>query len=79
MEYGLKRLVLGSKAFVPISENEYCAILYGTYDGKVQPNKDAVYEYVWLPKEEFIKRCLTEDKAFTPWAILTGMFLAEQT
>ena len=26
MEYGLKRLVLGSKAFVPISENEYCAI-----------------------------------------------------
>ena len=26
MEYGLKRLVLGSKAFVPISGNEYCAI-----------------------------------------------------
>ena len=62
--------------FGKMCENEYCAILLGNYDGVVQPNKDAVYEYKWLDKKAFIQSCINEDEAYTPWAILTGKFLA---
>lgn len=60
-------------------ENEYCAILTGVYQGNVLPNKDAVYEYQWMPKEEFIDKCLKNDKSFTPWTLLTGTFFKKPT
>lgn len=61
--------------FGKMCENEYCAILTGSYDGEIKPNKDAVYEYIWLDKKEFIKNCMSDEKTYTPWAILTGKFL----
>ena len=59
-------------------ENEYCAILFGTYNGPVIPNKNAVYEYQWMNKKKFIQECLGNNKQYTPWAILTGKFLASK-
>ncbi len=59
-------------------ENEYCAILFGEYDGKVNVNSDVVYEYVWVKREEFIKDVLSQkEKKYTPWAIysITNLFL----
>src|SRR3989344_4363604 len=38
-------------------ENEYCAVLTGTYNGLVKPNKSSVYQYKWIDKEEFIANC----------------------
>lgn len=65
--------------FGDMCENEYCAILYGTYNGEVKPNKDAVYEFMWLDKQTFINNCLKENNTYTPWAILTGKLLAHQS
>jgi len=59
-------------------ENEYCAILTGTYNGSVKPDQDAVYQYQWTRKNEFIENCLKEVQTYTPWAILTGKFLAKR-
>jgi isopentenyl-diphosphate Delta-isomerase len=59
-------------------ENEYCAILVGKYSGSIKANDQAVYGYVWMKKEEFIKQCLRKNKEFTPWAILTGEFFAKK-
>lgn len=59
-------------------ENEYCAILLGEYDGKINPNKDVVYEYAWVKREEFIKDVLKQrEKKYTPWVIytMTNLFL----
>jgi isopentenyl-diphosphate delta-isomerase len=61
--------------FGKMCENEYCAVLIGEYDGKVNPDPDFVYDYKWVNKKTFITRCLKEDPAFTPWAILTGRLL----
>ena len=58
-------------------ENEYCAILIGNYDDEVTIDTNSVYEYKWIPQEDFIKECLKENKEFTPWAIYTGKFLYE--
>ncbi len=58
-------------------ENEYCAILTGLYEGDVVINSDAVYEYKWIPKTEFISQSLKEDQSLAPWAILTGKYLSE--
>ena len=59
-------------------ENEYCAILIGSYNGKIQSNPDVVYKYKWMNKKEFITHCLSEDSTYTPWAILTGKFLSNE-
>lgn len=58
-------------------ENEYCAILTGFYEGDIVINPDAVYEYKWVPKSEFISQCLKNDENLTPWAILTGKYISE--
>jgi isopentenyl-diphosphate delta-isomerase type 1 len=59
-------------------ENEYCAILTGKYIGPIVADDKAVYGYVWMKKEDFIKQCLEKNKEYTPWAILTGEFLANK-
>lgn len=52
-------------------ENEYCAILTGTYDGKVLANKDVVYEYAWMDRDAFIADVINNPKKYTPWTIRT--------
>ncbi len=58
-------------------ENEYCAILTGTYNGKVLPNTQVLYEHKWVKKDEFINNVLSNRKKYTPWAIkiVANLFL----
>jgi isopentenyl-diphosphate delta-isomerase len=61
--------------FGKMCENEYCAVLLGSYNGKVHPNKEVIYDYKWVNKKTFIAHCLKEDPTYTPWAILAGRLL----
>lgn len=51
-------------------ENEYCAIMYGRYDGKVKPDKEDVYEYKRMGFDEFMRNTKQNPIIYTPWAIL---------
>lgn len=51
-------------------ENEYCAIITGTYNGAVHPDPNDVYEFKWINFEEFKKDVLANPKFYTPWAKL---------
>ena len=53
-----------------MSENEYCAIMFGKYDGKVKPDKEDVYEYKWMDFGQFVKETNLNPKAYTPWVVL---------
>lgn len=51
------------------SENEYCAVLVGKYDGKVYPNKKEIDE-IKFPTLEEINQGLSEDQSkYTKWFI----------
>lgn len=52
-------------------ENEYCAIMFGRYEGAVQPNPEDIYEYKWMDFKEFVKDIKKHPKIYTPWAVLT--------
>ncbi|MEN9406843.1 MAG: hypothetical protein RLZZ455_59 [Candidatus Parcubacteria bacterium] len=56
-------------------ENEYCAVLVGKYNGEVAANPDVIYEYKWMPKQEFITDVKKNPEKYTPWAIETVKFL----
>jgi isopentenyl-diphosphate delta-isomerase len=56
-------------------ENEYCAILIGSYNGEVKANPDVIYEYKWMPKKEFFKDVENNPEKYTPWAIETVKIL----
>lgn len=49
-------------------ENEYCAIMTGTYDGDVHPDPEDVNEFKWASYEEFKKDVLVNFNLYTPWA-----------
>ena len=51
-------------------ENEYCAIMYGGYDGKVKSDSEDVYEHKWMDLDEFMRDTKQNPKIYTPWAIL---------
>lgn len=59
-------------------ENEYCAVLTGTYDKEVTPNPDAVYEYVWKDVKQFLTECEHHLLAYTPWALYTAEILKKK-
>ncbi len=50
-------------------ENEYCAILIGSYNGEVVPNPDVIYEYKWMDKKAFFEDVKKHPEKYTPWAI----------
>lgn len=52
-------------------ENEYCAVLFGRYDGPIRPDEEDVYEYKWMDFEEFIEDVKKQPQIYTTWAILT--------
>jgi len=53
-------------------ENEYCAVLKGTYDKEVSPNLDVVYEYKWKDLNQFLTECEHRLVPYTPWALYTA-------
>lgn len=51
-------------------ENEYCAVLIGTYDEAYTPNAEVLYDTKWMKKEEFYKEVEEKPDKYTPWVIL---------
>ena len=48
-------------------ENEYCALLSGKYDGKLNPNPRHIYEFRWVTWNQLAKELEGAPKEFTPW------------
>ncbi len=50
-------------------ENEHCAILVGEYNGPINLNPEAGYEYKWMDKNEFLQDLEQNPENYTSWAI----------
>lgn len=50
------------------SENEYCVLMVGEYEGEVKMNLEAGYEYKWVNKEDFFQDIEANPHNYTPWA-----------
>ena len=48
-------------------ENEYCALLTGKYDGKLNPNPRHIYDFRWVTWNQLAQELDGEPKEFTPW------------
>ena len=59
-------------------ENEYCAILIGSYDGKIKPKSKEVYSTKSVPFKDFIKEIILNQKKYTPWAVEAVEILKKQ-
>lgn len=77
VEYGIKdKLPLKNLGFFnyfakygSYCENEHCAILIGEYNGKLDLNPKAGYEYKWMGKKDFLGDVARNPQNYTPWAI----------
>lgn len=49
------------------SENEYCAVLVGKYDGEVEPNKDEIDEIRYATLEEIKQELAVKPETYTKW------------
>lgn len=49
------------------SENEYCALLVGKYDGKIAPNVSKVSNYDHVSLEDLQMKIKRGNKHYTPW------------
>lgn len=58
-------------------ENEYCATMVGEYNGEIKPNPNAVYEYVWMEKEDFLKDFEQNPQKYAIW-VLGGIEILKQ-
>lgn len=52
-----------------LCENEHCFMMAGQYDGKINMNPEAGYEYRWMDKEEFLQDIEKNPQKYTPWAV----------
>lgn len=52
-----------------LCENEHCAMMVGEYDGEVELNPEAGYEFKWMDKKEFLKDLEKTPQNYTRWAI----------
>jgi isopentenyl-diphosphate Delta-isomerase len=59
-------------------EHEICAILIGTYSGKVKINSEEVMEIKWLNLEKLKEEIKQKPFQFTPW-LKKGFKIYEQT
>lgn len=51
-------------------ENEYCTLLFGQYDGELNPNKENAYGYKWIDLKELSDDISKNEKSYTPWAVI---------
>jgi isopentenyl-diphosphate delta-isomerase len=49
------------------SENEFCYVFSGEYNGKVFPNKKEISEYKWIDMEELKNKIKNSPENYTPW------------
>ena len=59
------------------SENEYCAVLVGKYDGKVKPNKEEIDRIKYMTFDEIKKDVAKNPKMYTKWFIKSLPILSE--
>ncbi len=52
------------------AENEYCALLVGKYEGKVQPNPQEVSNFSHTSLPELRERVSRETRTYTPWLMI---------
>ncbi len=48
-------------------ENEYCAMMVGEYNGAIQLNPEAGYEYTWMTRADFLTDFATNPVKYAPW------------
>lgn len=48
-------------------ENEFCKVLIGLYDGKINLDPKVGYGYKWMDKKEFLKDIQKNPNKYTPW------------
>ena len=51
-----------------LCENEHCAILVGTYDGKLDLNPEVGYGYKWMDRKKFLEDIEKDPDQYTAWA-----------
>lgn len=51
------------------SENEYCYLMVGEYEGEVKLDPEVGYEYKWMSKREFLKDVQNNPQNYAPWVI----------
>lgn len=56
-----------SASFGQYSENEYCMLLVGRYDGQIVPNGDEVAEYRHISLPDLEKDVRENHDRYTPW------------
>ena len=59
-------------------ENEYCALLTGRYDGRLEGNSDYAYSLRWIDVAACLQEMHREPERFTPWAHLALGGLADR-
>lgn len=76
VEYGVKdKIPLKNLGFFnyfskygKFCENEYCAMMVGEYNGPLNLNPEAGYEYKWMAKKDFLVDLAKNPQNYTPWA-----------
>lgn len=58
-------------------ENEYCAVLIGSFDGEPKENHDEIYELKKMYIGDFLKDMLRNPSSYTPWALKSGSILKD--
>jgi isopentenyl-diphosphate delta-isomerase len=53
------------------AENEFCRLLVGDFDGKVQPNPDEIAAIKWVTLQELRGALRAAPSAYTPWLKLS--------
>jgi isopentenyl-diphosphate delta-isomerase len=53
------------------AENEFCRLLLGEFDGKVNPNPDEISAIRWVTLPELKKALQSDPTSYTPWLKLS--------
>lgn len=48
-------------------ENEYCAMVIGEYDGRIEMNPEHGYDFTWMDKRQFLEEIDNNPKKWAPW------------
>lgn len=51
------------------SENEYCAMLIGEYDGSFEMNPEVAYSTKWMDKQEFLTDLEANPGKYSPFLL----------
>jgi isopentenyl-diphosphate delta-isomerase len=49
------------------SENEFCAVLVGQYDGEIHPNPQEVADWKWIASQDLREDIAADSDKYTPW------------